>query len=71
MDNQEKKENPIYVYEDNKTFMPKRFNAVKKASVSFLTQVRKSDGNFNNVNLYLGEYNLSLHNYDKYKTSIS
>lgn len=71
VDKQEKKENPIYVYEDNKTFMPKRFNAVKKASVSFLTQVRKSVGNFNNVNLYLGEYNLSLHNYDKYKTSIS
>ncbi len=63
-------ENPGLVYPDNPTFMPKRFKAVKDASVSFVQKVR-GGGSFNNIDLFLDDYNLSLHNYNSYKASIS
>lgn len=58
------------VYTDNPTFMPKRFSAVKDASVSFMTQVRKSGSSFSDINFYLSNYNLELHNYNSYVSEI-
>lgn len=70
IDGKKTTQNPGLVYPDNPTFMPKRFNAVKNASVSFVQKVR-SGSSFNNVDLFLDNYNLSLHNYSSYKASIS
>lgn len=53
------------VYPDNPTFMPKRFNAAKQASVS-LVQKAKNGKNFSGVDLFLDDYNLSLHKYSEY-----
>lgn len=53
------------VYPDNPTFMPKRFNAAKQASVSFV-QKAKNGKSFNGVDLFLDDYNLSLHRYSEY-----
>lgn len=56
---------PSKVYADNLTFMPKRFNAAKQASVSFV-QKAKNGKNFSGVDLFLDDYNLSLHRYGEY-----
>ena len=58
-------DNPSKVYADNPTFMPKRFNAAKQASVSFV-QKAKNGKNFSGVDLFLDDYNLSLHKYSEY-----
>lgn len=59
--------NPAEVYEDNPKFMPNRFDAVKKASVSYVSQIRNSSATISNVSLYLSDYNLTLDNIDNYK----
>lgn len=55
----------ILRYPDNPTFMPKRFTAAKQASVSFV-QKAKNGNSFNGVDLFLDDYNLSLHRYSEY-----
>lgn len=57
------------VYPDNPYFMPKRVDAMKRASVSFVKQARQGS-NFTDVVFFLGEYNISLGNFDMYKSSI-
>lgn len=59
------------VYTDNKTFMPKRFAAAKKASVSFMTHVRKSGGDFSDVSFYRDTYSLTIQSFATYKASIN
>lgn len=58
------------VYEDNPLFMPKRFNAAKQASVSFIKQIR-TNSNFNTVNFYLGNYNLNFDKFNEFQAIIS
>lgn len=58
---------PGNVYIDNPTFMPRRFAAAKKASVSFMTYVRKSDSSFSDIVFYRGTYNLTIYKFSEYK----
>lgn len=58
------------VYPDNPYFMPKRFNAAKQASVSFIKQIR-TNSNFNTVNFYLGNYNLNFDKFNEFQAIIS
>lgn len=57
------------VYPDNPTFMPKRFNAAKQASVSFV-QKAKNGSAFSGVDLFLDDYNLSLFKYSEHISKI-